>query len=228
MIEAKQLYGTTMDAPDGHIGSVHDLYFDDQTWTVRYLIIDTGKWLPGRKVLIVPSVIQQPWHGEAALPVKLTKDQIRSSPDIDTAQPISRKAEHLLHSHFGRIPYWGVSCIPAPPPPPPLAASSVEDRRDASKEAESLSKQYLRSTKGVMGYRVRTTDGEIGHIEDFVLDDDCSRILFLTMDLEEWISGKQVLLSPRVVSKIDWATFRVEVEVSRRALEASQEYQPAA
>jgi hypothetical protein len=119
-----------------------------------------------------------------------------------------------------------VSGIPAPPPP--LAASSLEERRDAGKEAESLSEQYLRSTKGVMGYRVRTTDGEIGHIEDFVLDDDCSRILFLTMDLEEWISGKRVLLSPRVVSKIDWATFRVEVEVSRRAIEASQEYQPAA
>jgi uncharacterized protein YrrD len=228
MIEAKQLYGTKLDAQDGHIGSVHDLYFDNQAWTVRYLIIDTGKWLPGRKVLIVPSVILQPWHGEAALPVKLTKNQIRSSPDIDTVQPISRKAEHLLHNHYGWIPYWGVPGIPVPPPPPPLAASSMEEHRDASKEAESLSEQYLRSMKEVMGYRVRATDSEIGHIEDFVLDDDCSRILFLTIDLEEWILGKQVLLSPRVVSKINWATSRVQVEVSRRVIEASQEYKPAA
>jgi uncharacterized protein YrrD len=104
----------------------------------------------------------------------------------------------------------------------------MEERRDASREAESLSAQHLRSTKEVMGYRVHATDSEIGHIEDFVLDDDCSRILFLTIDLGEWISGKKVLLSPRVVSKIDWATSRVEVEVSRRAIEASQEYKPAA
>src|SRR5437870_12620141 len=95
MIEAKQLCGAKIDAQDGHIGSVHELYFDDQIWVVRYLIVDTGKWLPGRKVLIVPAAIQLPWHGETALPVRLTKDQIRSSPDIDTAQPISQKAEDL-------------------------------------------------------------------------------------------------------------------------------------
>jgi len=232
MIEAKQLYGTRIDAQDGHIGSVHDLYFDEHAWTVRYLIIDPGKWLPGRKVLIVPTTILSPWRGEGALPVNLTKNQIRSSPDIDTAQPISRKAEHLLHSHYGWIPYWGVPGIPAgilvPPSPAPQAAASVEERRDAIKEAESLSEQHLRSTKEVMGYRVRATDSEIGHVEDFVLDDDCSRILFLAIDLEKWISGKQVLLSPRVVSKLDWATSRVQVEVSRRAIEASQEYKPAA
>jgi uncharacterized protein YrrD len=227
MIEAKQLYGTEIDAQDGRIGSVHDLYFDDQAWTVRYLIIDTGKWLPGRKVLIVPAAILQPWHGESALPVKMTKNQIISSPDIDTAQPISRKAEHLLHSHYGWIPYWGAG-MPVLPPPPPLAASSTEERREASREAESLSDQVLRSTKEVKEYRVRATDGEIGHIEDFVLDDDCSHILFLTIDLGEWISEKQVLLSPRVVSKIDWATSRVEVEVSRRVIETSQEYKSVA
>jgi uncharacterized protein YrrD len=236
MIEAKQLYGAKIDAQDGYIGSVHDLYFDDQAWTVRYLIVDTGKWLPGRKVLVAPAAILQPWHGEAAVPVELTKSQIRISPDIDTAQPISRKAEHLLHSHYDWIPYWGMPGIPewempgipAPPLPPPLAASSIEERRDASKEAESLSEQHLRSTREVMGYRVGAIDGEIGHIEDFVLDDDCSRVLFLTIDLEEWILGKQVLLSPRLVSKIDWATSRVLVDVSRQAIKTSQAYKSAA
>jgi hypothetical protein len=115
-----------------------------------------------------------------------------------------------------------------PPPPPPLAASSVDERRDASKEAEALNEQRLRSTKEITGYRVRATDSEVGHIEDFVLDDDCSRVLFVKIDLGEWISGKQVLLSPRVVSKVDWATSCLQVELSRRAIEASQEYRPAA
>ena len=104
----------------------------------------------------------------------------------------------------------------------------MEERREASKQAESSSQPHLRSAREVMGYRVLAKDGVIGHVEDFVLDNECSRILFLTIDLEEWISGKKVLLSPRVVSKIDWATSRVEFEVSRRAIEASQEYKPAA
>ena len=226
MIEAKQLYGTKIAAQDGHIGSVNDLYFDDQAWTVRYLVIDTGKWLPGRKVLIVPAAILPPWHGEAELPVKLTMDQIKSGPDIDSAQPVSRQAEELLHSHYGWSPYWYAG-LPGEPPPS-LAPSPLEERRDAALAAESTGGHHLRSTKEVQGYDVRATDGDIGHIEDFVLDDDCSRILFLTMDLDEWIAGKQVLVSPRSVSRIDWATSGVEVEVSRQALKTSQEYKPAA
>ena len=102
MITAKGLFGRAIDAQDGHIGSLHDLYFDDQVWTVRYLVIDTAKWLPGRKVLILPEATLQPWHGEEALPVKLTKDQIKSSPDIDTAQPISQKLNNsYTHTTVG-------------------------------------------------------------------------------------------------------------------------------
>ena len=225
MISAKRLYGKTIDARDGHIGSVHDLYFDDQVWTVPYLVIDTGNWLPGRNVLIVPDAILQPWHGEAGLPLNLTKDQIRSSPDIDTTQPVSPKAEHLLHRHYGWMPYWGVPGVPAPPP---QIATSEEERHELVEEAELPSDRHLSSTKEVMGYRLLATDGEVGRVVDFILDDDCRRILFLEIDLEEWLSGKEVLVSPRVISKIDWASCRVKVEVSRRVIETSQEYQPAA
>jgi hypothetical protein len=184
MITAKQLYGRRISARDGHIGAVDDLYFDDHAWTVRYLVIDTGKWLPGRKVLIVPDVIIPPWHDETDLPVDLTKEQIKSSPDIDTAQPVSRNAEQLLYSHYGWSPYWLVPGLPAPPPPPPLGAASEEERREASEQAESISEQHLRSTKEVAGYRLLARDGEIGHVRDFIFDDDCRRILFLAVDLE--------------------------------------------
>jgi hypothetical protein len=188
MISAKQLYGKRIDARDGHIGSVRDLYFDDHVWTIPYLVIDTGTWLPGRNVLIVPDAILPPWHGEAGLPLNLTKDQIRSSPDIDTAQPVSRKAEHLLHSHYGWIPYWVVPGLPAPPPP--QIAASEEERREVVDEAESPSDRHLRSTKKVMGYPLLATDGEIGRVVDFILDDDCRRILFLAIDLRGMAVGK--------------------------------------
>ena len=226
MINAKQLYGTAIAAEDGDIGSVHDLYFDDHAWTVRYLVIDTGKWLPGRKVLIVPDAILPPWHGEGELPVALTMDQIRSSPDIDTAQPVSRQAEGLLHSHYGWAPYWSAAGLPVAPPPV-LTPPSMQERRDAAVQVESLSENPLRSTKEVIGYHVRAADGEIGHIQDILLDDDCNRVLFFVLDLDEWIVEKQVLLSPTVISEIDWAASEVQVELSLQAIKSSQEYKPA-
>jgi len=225
MISAKGLFGRAIDAHDGHIGSLHDLYFDDQGWTIRYLVIDTAKWLPGRKVLISPEATLQPWHGEGALPVKLTKDQIKSSPDIDTAQPISRKAERLLYTHYGWIPYWAAPGVPAPPPLPPAGAASAEERREAAEEAESASEPRLRSIREVLGYHLLATDGEIGHIEDLVLDDNTSRILFVIVNLGEWLSRKRVLLSPRLISKIDWASSKVVTEASRQAVKTSPEYE---
>jgi PRC-barrel domain len=90
-----QLLKAAIDATEGHIGSVHDLYFDDQTWMVRYLVVDTGTWLPGRKVLRAPEAILTPWHGETVISVKLAKDQVRSSPDIDTPNRSPRQAEQL-------------------------------------------------------------------------------------------------------------------------------------
>ena len=227
MIDAKRLYGKSIGAKDGHIGALHDLYFDAQ-WIVRYLVVDTRKWLPGRKVLIAPEAMAHPWHNEADVPVNLTKDQIRESPDIDTAQPISRKAEQHLHHHYGWIPYWADPAIPAPAPPPSKPAYSLEELRQASREAEAESEQHLRSAKEVMGYHVRATDGDIGHIGDFVVGDSCNCILFLTIDLEEWLEGRQVLLPPTSVLEIDWATSRVLVNVTCQAIRASQAYKPAA
>lgn len=228
MITAKQLYKAGIDASDGHIGSVHDLYFDDQAWTIRYVVVDTGRWLPGRKVLVVPQVILLPWHGETAIPVKLTKDQVRSSPDFDTTQPISRQAEQLLHSHYGWIAYWEVPGVPGPPPPPPQPASGVEERQEAIKLAASSGDPHLRSAKGLRGYRIRASDDEAGHVEDFLVDDDLGRVLFLAVNLEEWLSGRQVLIPPRLISRIDWVSFRVEVDLPSRVIKAGQEYQPAA
>jgi sporulation protein YlmC with PRC-barrel domain len=228
MITAKQLYKMTIHATDGHIGSVYDIYFDDGSWTIRYLVVDTHRWLPGRKVLLVPEVILSQQHGESAIPVKLTKDQVKSSPDIDTQQPISRQAEQLLHSHYGWIPYWETPVVPAPPPPPPQAAFSVEDREEAIKLAEATTDPHLRSARDIAGYHVHASDGEAGHIGDLLLDDDFRRILFFAVDVGEFLAGKEVLIPPRLVSEIDWVNSRIQVELTSRAIQTSQEYRPAA
>src|SRR5262245_41341797 len=162
MISAKQVRGKHLEASGEHAGSVHDVYFDDHLWTIRYLVIDTGRWLPGRKVLLAPEAISKPWHGESAVPVGLTKQQIESSPPIDTAQPVSRKAEQLLYDHYGWTPYWAGSGLPLPPPPPAKLASSVEEREEAARQSESTGDPHLCSVKEILGYYLMATDGEIG------------------------------------------------------------------
>src|SRR4029453_18069826 len=139
MNNASLLIGKTIDALDGEIGSVHDLYFDDQTWSIRYLVVDTGKWLPGRRVLLAPEALVKPWHHQPAIAIKLTREQIRSSPDIHTAMPVSRMAEELLHRHYQWTPYWNSTIAPIPSMPlPPPALEVEEDRKEAGEAAGSL------------------------------------------------------------------------------------------
>jgi uncharacterized protein YrrD len=226
---ASRLIGKTIDATDGEIGSVHDLYFDDQTWRVRYLVVDTGKWLPGRKVLVAPEAIVKPWHHQAAIAVNLTTEQIRTSPDIDMAMPVSRGDEELLHRHYQWNPYWDLTIVPIPtmhPLPPALAVE--EDWQDGWNTAESLVDVRLRSANELGGYHVKARDGEVGYVDDLLLDDDVSRILFLVVEVTGWLFGKKVLAGPSLVARVDWATSTVHVNANRQGLKSAQEYDPAA
>ena len=80
-------------ASDGRIGACSDLLFDDATWTVRWMVADTGTWLTGRKVLIHPSALGQPDPGRLELPVRLTRAQVEASPDVLQDEPVPRRME---------------------------------------------------------------------------------------------------------------------------------------
>jgi uncharacterized protein YrrD len=229
MNNASLLIGKTIDGLDGEIGSVHDLYFDDQTWSLRYVMVDTGKWLAARKVLLAPEAVVKPWHHQPAIAVKLTREQIRSSPDIDTTLPVTRVAEELLHRHYQWTPYWDSTIVPIPPMPPPRAALTVEKGRQEPEEtAESLVDVRLCSANELGGYHVKAGDGEVGQVEDLLLDDDLSRILFLVIEVKGWLFGKKVLAGRSLISRVDRATSTVHVSANRQALKNAQEYNPAA
>src|SRR5262247_2160585 len=102
----EELHGYTIHATDGDIGTVYAFFFDDKTWAIRYLVVDTGNWLPDRQVLISPIALGQPdWEGQF-FSVKLTTEQVRNSPDIDTDKPVSRQQETLLHTYYDWPTYW--------------------------------------------------------------------------------------------------------------------------
>jgi hypothetical protein len=209
-------------AIDDEIGKVHAFLFDGRKWTMRYLVADTGTWLPGRKLLIAITALGQPNWEDRLFPVGLTKEQVKKSPDIDTDKPVSRQREIELHQHFGWAPYWAPACgVPASgvPVPPP---TSSEETKEAAKGDPNL-----RSTREVKGYRIHAADGQIGHVEDFVVSDEDWIIRYLVVDTRNWLPGRSVLMSPEWVQRISWENQEVYVDATKEAVKNCPEYDPS-
>jgi uncharacterized protein YrrD len=192
-----ELYGDKLAAVDGDIGRVRDVYFDDKTWAIRYLVADTGSWLTERLVLLSPHAFATLSAHGRTLDVKLTRKQIEDSPSIELHKPVSRDFEIEYHRYYGWPAYWndGILWGSGQPEalPLPKEALEVRPKRHGSDE-------HLRSTRAVAGYHIRTTDGVIGHVTDFLVDDMSWAIRKLVVAAGHWYSGKEVLIS---TSKID-------------------------
>jgi sporulation protein YlmC with PRC-barrel domain len=221
MRTARQLRKAGIVGIDGPFGSVSDLYFDSESWSIRYVIVDTGKWLPGRRVLISPDAIVAEKSTEDTLRLNLTRKQIEGSPDVAVDQPVSRQIESMLYTYYGWPAYWSAgpssgALLPgAPatldPAPPPLIP-------------ESEPNPYLRSMEEVVGYHIQAVDGEIGHVEDFILDADVRNVSVIVVDTRNWLPGKKVAIPPRWIDQVDWEEQRVKLHVPRSDVAASPEY----
>jgi uncharacterized protein YrrD len=221
------LIGYDMGATDGEIGKVKEFYFEDNTWIIRYLIVKTGSWLFGHEVLISPeAVIKNAWKQEI-LPLNLTKEQIRSSPDIDTNKPVSRQQEIELYGHYPWQPYWG-SGFYAGGLWEASNTSSVIDQKiinsadDKGRIADE--DQHLRSTKEITGYNIQGTDGEIGYIKDFIIDDQTWQILYLVVDSNKWFGGKKVLIGVHHIKQVQWHECKVLVDITVDTIKNSETY----
>jgi hypothetical protein len=226
---ASSLIGYGIEATDGEIGSIDNLLFDDRNWIVRWLVIDTGTWLPGRRVLLPPSAAAAPDVRGAVLPVRLTRAQVETSPNLDTDAPVSRQHEAALYSHYGWEPYWLGGYPPlggiASPVQPPLytAGSKPGVLVDKTDDGDP----HLRATREVAGSYVEASDGDIGHIEEFLLDADEWEIRYAVIDTRNWWPGKRVLISPHWLSSIDWSEHRVHIDLMRERIKAGPEYDPS-
>ena len=223
---AKHMKGFVVRAADGDLGTVDQLYFDDETWAIRYFTVETGGWLGGRQVLISPfSVLTTEWHARQ-LVVSLTKKQVEESPNIDTHKPVSRQYEAEYLSYYG-YPYywsgpslWGPSLYPEGLAFPTTAAAEVMADSIGREPTDS----HLRSTGAVTGYHLEATDGEIGHVNGFVVDDETWAIRYLEIGTRNWWPGKKVLLSPAWIDRVSWMESSVYAGLSREAIENAPEY----
>jgi hypothetical protein len=219
-IKAKVLKGYTLDSRDGDIGTVKEFYFDDRHWTIRYLVADTGSWLTGRQVLISPYALISVIKGEQHIGVNLTKKQIEDSPSLDTDKPVSRQFEESYYGYYGWPMYWSGPNMWGSYP-------YIERNREKwgkSNHGEKAWDPHLRSTQAVGGYHIQALDGEIGHVEDFVIDDETWAIRYLVVGTRNWWPGRKVLVSPQWIERVSWNESKVFVNLDRETIKQSPEY----
>ena len=219
---SETLRGCSIRATDGRLGSVHDILFDDESWTVRYLVVDTA-WLFGRRVLLTPAVLGQPAPETRDFPVSLTREQVKRSPEIDTDQPVPLQHEMDLHHHYGWTPYWA---DPVVMPAVLGEGAGIASRVGSHAPPERRADRHLRSAHEMKGYDIHASDGDFGHVDDFLVEDEGWMIRYFVVDTARWLPGKRVLVAPQWITKIDWADQAITVDLPRERIESSPEYQP--
>jgi len=221
-------------ASDGEIGVVKDLLFDDKSWTARWLVVDTGFWLFGRKVLLPVSALGKPDHALRHLPVRLTRQQVKDSPSVDTDLPVSRHIEAHIYDHYGWTPYWYPGLAPmgiAGPGTtmlmPRQGFDPLPQYRNATDPMADDGDPDLRSVAAIIGYHIKATDGEIGHAEDFLFDPESWRIGYIMANTERWLHGQKFVISPSLIRDIDWVARCIHLNVDTGQVKTSPPYDPA-
>ncbi len=218
--KVKTLQGYELHSLDGKIGKVKEFFFDDHHWTVRYLVADTGDWLMGKQVLISPYALVAVNTDEQYITVNLTKKQIEGSPSLNTDTPVSRQYEEAYYGYYGWPTYWNGVYVWGPYPNILRDQKKWKTSNQGGKKWDS----HLRSTHDVSGHHIQAVDGEIGHVEDFIVDDETWTIRYLIVDTQNWWPGKKVLFSPKWIESISWTESKVFVNLSRDTIKQSPEY----
>lgn len=220
---ANKLRGYALHATDGDIGTVKEFLFDDKFWTIRYLTAETGRWLPDRQVLISPYSLGVVHTEARTISVNLSKQRVLDSPPLTSDEPVSRQYEESYYSYFQYPLYFGGGNMWGTYP-------YIARNRETSRNAEPGTKHWdahLRSTAAVTGYHMQAVDGEIGHVQDFIIDDETWAIRYLVVDTRNWWPGKMVLVAPHWTDKVSWTESKVFTSFTRDQLRSAPEYSDA-
>jgi hypothetical protein len=230
LISTKAALGCSLDNREGKLGTLRDFFFDDRAWSVRYLVAQTGGWLSDRRVLLPPSVVKRPdWPGRS-LWVTLTRQQIKDSPDVDTDKPVSRQQQLDLENY----PAWApVAWTPEGVVVPPIAGTAQAAAASCQPGEEAEDDPHLRSVREINGYHVAALDGDLGHVDELIIDDREEQpgpweLRYLVIDTRNWLPGRTVLVSPFWADAVNWQDRKIRFGLTREQIEGSPEFQPHA
>jgi len=250
----KSILGYSIEAEDGKLGKLHDVYFDDRSWMIRYFVIDTGGFLIGRKVLVSPVAAGRPDWDAKILPVSLTRDQIKDSPELAEGAAVSREYEGALAGYYGWPTWWGAGAgtwnypamgsipgypgAPVPSEMPGETASSIDASRRERAPAEPAGaggeetekhperEANLKSGRDLDGDPIHARDGDIGHVQDFIVDDESWMVRYMVVDTSRWLAGKKVLVSTDWIEPTEWRGPEVKVNLTKEEIRHSPQYDP--
>ena len=207
LCDLKALIGSPVVATDGETGSVRSFLFDDQSWKVRYLVVDVGNWLKRRDVVLPITALERPDWTNRLCHAHLTKEQVRDSPEVDAEMPVSRQQEIAMHDYFGPLASW------------------VESEFDTSLTPTGMKYPvhttevlHLRSTSHMLGYHVWATDGDFGILEGFVMDEASWHLGYLDVKSGDWLHNRSVLIPTRWVQSVSWTEFRIHLHHTKAGI----------
>jgi len=222
----KELRKYRIHAIDGYIGKAYGFYFDDNSWLIRYLVVDIGNWFSDRQIIIIPAVLSQPDRAKQEFPVFLRRDEVANSPDADSDKPVSRQRADELSKDID-MPIYGLYGEYG-------AGAVIIAERQAEKESdkggsnkENIADSHLRSTREIIGYGIKAIDGSIGHIDDLIIDDESWAIKYAVVDTRKWLSGRKALIPINSIEKIKWSESRVYVSLSQESIKKSPKFNPS-
>jgi hypothetical protein len=217
-LNINSLLGSGLSATDGEAGEVDEIYFDDRNWAIRYLVIKTGQWLSGRKVLISPVAFDRSqWNGRT-FPVNLTKNQILNSPDMDTDRPLSLQHTKALNEYYDWQPFMDNGFYA------PVHCDQPDLTEKPSIHCPSAENFHLRSTRDTRGFRIYAKDGEIGFVSGFIVEDESWKIIYLVVAAKSIFGDQKILISVQDICKIKWTESKIYLDISVKAVEQSRTF----
>jgi uncharacterized protein YrrD len=227
----QDLLACSVTCPDGDLGKIDQIYFDVHSRRVRYLVIDTSAWGYGQKIWVPPCCVHQIDFSSKVVRLNLVQQKMLASPAIDMQGPISRLQEGKLVNYYGCKPYWEETHAQCASRYPSGAINSTAGGEPEGHERMTLhtnavnSSVHLLSTRQASGYTIEAVDGPIGHIRDFVFEDETWMIRYLTIDTHEWWQSEtEVLLSTESIDSIESAGFTISTTLGRDAIQNSPVY----
>ena len=214
-LKVSDLKGDDVLARDGSVGTLDDVYFDDERWTVRYMVVDTGRWIPGRRILIAPEAVQSEISDPGKLRVGATLGELEQAPGATADVPVAEQARAAQARGFGPPYYWSS-----------LTAWAGEAPAEAPAPEKQEGDPHLRSSREVIGYDVEARDGPAGKVEDVAIDEATWRVQDFIVDTATWWPGGEVPVHPEYVEHIDWARRTVRLLLTREQLKLGGERMP--
>ena len=225
--QIRELGTYRLHATDGDIGHLEQFYFEDRDWKIRYFVMNIGTWLHGKKVLMSPSAIIGVDAPTKTINAAFTKQQVQESDDVGIHKPEGLEQPHDYSLYIGWPYYLGLNALnDSDRGPVPRRAHDPKKGKTSERTMLQLNDEHLRSSKVVSRYHVMAVDGEIGQIEDGIVDDQTWTIQYVVSTVRNWRSSKKVLLPTEWILWVSAAESNVYVSLSRKNIATAPAFDP--